>query len=182
MDYSKEPSLRDSTINALLSGGFSGAALGSLPKLLSAARPNWRALLTSAGIGGGLGAAAAGGSTFVGSALMGTPNEDEPSGYTRRGAIGGAIGGGLVGGGLGAVTGAGKIPMEKSYPFLLKELAKRLGKFPTSKGAAIGAGIGALGGGILAGASGADEGMQLDLITNELRDAERRKQREKYGI
>lgn len=180
-DFSDDPSLRDSTLKALLSGGISGSIVGSLPTLLSKGRPNLKRLLQAASVGGGIGATAAGGSTLAGSAILGTPDEDEPSGYTRRGALGGAAVGGTLGGALGALAGSGKVESKASYPYLVRQMMDKLGKMPKGRGALLGAlggaGVGALG----AAASGADEGMQLDVISHEMRDAKRRKMRDIYG-
>lgn len=182
MNYAEDRATKDAALKALLSGGVSGALFGAGSKLLGSKVPvgAWD-LLKSAATGAAVAAPIAGGSNYLGSKIMGPPGDDEPSGFTRRGAVGGALGGGAIGAGLGALASRGTIPLPASTPHFITEYIKKIKAMPGKKPLAIGAGIGALLGGGLAGGMGADEGMQLDLVTNELNEAKRKRLREIYG-
>lgn len=176
-----DPKIRDATLTAMLGGGTTGAVLGGLgglfdPKGLTAKGIGTKALLGALGSAG-----VAGGSTYLGNKLMGVPDDADPTGYTTRGGVGGAVGGGAVGAGLGALAARGKIPIPKSSPEFLRAYAQKLKAMPLSKGAGIGAALGALGLGSAAAYMGADEGMQLDFFHNQVDAEKRRKMREEYG-
>lgn len=177
-----DPRIRDATLTALLGGSTTGGLLGGVaglfsPKNLSAKGISTKALLGALTFGG-----IAGGSTYVGNKAMGVPKSDDPTGYTTRGAVGGAVGGGSLGAGLGALAARGAIKMPKDTPQFLRAYAQKLKAMPLSKGAGIGAALGALGLGSVGGYFGADEGMQLDFINNQLEAEKRDKLRREYGI
>lgn len=162
--------VKEAAKRAAISGGVTGAVFGGLPPLLSAKPKSWRRYLleslTGAALGGAAAGGMAGGSTLLGSALLGAPKPSDSSAYTRRAAVGGAIGGGLGGALLGAgAAKLGKLP--SGTPHLLKEGIVALSKTrrPALIASILGGGLGA----VAAGAQGADEGMQLDFINNELR-------------
>jgi hypothetical protein len=189
-----DPKIRDATLTALLGGGVTGGILGGASGLFGevsgaakAAGPKAvrNAILKSIGTKAALGALAsgalAGGSAYIGNKAMGVPDDADPTGYTTRGAVGGAIGGGVGGAGIGALAARGKIPLPKKSPDLLRAYAQKLKAMPLSKGAGIGAALGALGLGSLAAYQGADEGMQLDFLNNQMEAEKRKKMREEHG-
>lgn len=184
MDYTEDERVKDATIKALTSGALSGAIFGAGAKMLASKSPAkmWE-ILKTAGLGAGLTGGLAGGSAYIGNSALGAPGDDEPSGYTRRGALGGAVGGGVLGSALGALVSRKGVPLPKAAPHFAKAMVERLRKMPSGKGLKWGAGVGALGAGTAGAAVGADEGMSLDLLANELRDAERKRMlRERYGL
>lgn len=165
-------------LNAAVSGGGTGGLMAGMGTLFSKFSPEelakaslrsrvLKAMLKGAGAYGALGA----GATAAGVGLMGKPEADEPTGYTRRGGIGGAVAGGAVGGGLGALVGSGKMKLPSAAPEWLAHYASKL---KGGKGALIGAGIGALGLGAAASYAGSDEGMPLDFLANEMRERKKR--------
>lgn len=167
---------------AALSGGISGGALGaigSIPSLLKGG--GWRAAALKTLLAGGVGAGLGAGTIGLGSKIMGAPDPQESSGYTRRGAVGGAVGGGIAGGALGGFLGATKTELPKVSPEVLSSAATRLRAL--SRGGKIGAVAGGLGLGAIAGYLGADEGTHLDFLENEMKEAKRRQMlRETYGV
>jgi hypothetical protein len=172
MDYSDQ--VNEAAKKAAISGGITGGLVGGVTPLLSMRKKNWRRYLLESLGAGALGAATAGGlaggATMLGSKMLGAPEPDDPSAYTRRATLGGVVGGGALGAGLGAGAAAvGKLP--KQSPHLARSAIELLKKSPRGKmiGALIGAGT--LGG--TAGFLGADEGMQVDFINNELRRQKR---------
>jgi hypothetical protein len=173
MREKRRSALGDAVRNAALSGAAGGAVLGGAGRLLGGTRKFsdlLKGMAQAAGISGGLAA----GSTGLGTVIMGgTPDEDDPHGFTHRGALGGAVGGTLLGAGLGALVGRGvlKAPGKNLVSDYFRNLAKRGG----AGGLLHGAAAGALGGGAVAGYQGADEGMQLDFLRSEVQDSKRRK-------
>ncbi len=157
--------------DAAKSGALSGGALGGLKGALSHGGGKSAAIQAAIGALGGAGIA--GGGTYLGSQLLGAPEEDEPGGFTNRGALGGAIAGGAGGLGLGALLGGGGLRWLSRVPgvaakasnageTLLGRGVKALMKGPNPgkrTAAALGVG-GALGGGLYGGG----EGMQLDYL------------------
>jgi hypothetical protein len=168
----------NATRDATLSGALSGGLLGALANIRGTTK--WTQLLRPAAIGALTTGALAGGSTYVGDKLMGAPDEDEISPYTNRGMVGGVVGGGLVGGGLGALHGAGALSMPDAVPKLVRDaLTKAMsGRGKILKGAA----LGAAGTGLAAGYLGADEGMQLDFIQNQLEAARKKQYLQSMGL
>lgn len=182
MRYTEDEATRDASLKALMSGGVSGAIFGLGAKMLGSKSPTKALdLMKAAAMGASISGPIAGGSTYLGSKVMGPPGDDEPSGYTRRATLGGALSGGALGAGLGALAAKGRIPIPKATPHFISEYVKKLAGMPGSKPMQIGAGVGALLGGTAAGSMGANEGMQLDLINNELREVKRKRMREMYG-
>lgn len=168
--------VRNATIKALLSGAASGGLLGAGGKLAGGAR-NWKEVGKSGLQAGAAMGAMAGGSTYLGSKLMGAPDEDESGAFAHRGALGGAVGGGIVGAGAGALAGLGKLPLGKSvaeHPNMLMDYVRALGSKPTKGSALKGALIGGLGLGAISAYHGGDEGMQLDVLNEEMRKRKRR--------
>jgi hypothetical protein len=192
-----EQKTRKAARNAALSGLVGGGVMAGAGKALSGER-NLATILRRAAIGGGGAGALAGLGTYAGSKILGAPGEDEPSGYTRRGALGGSVGGGLLGGGLGYLIGAGggrklakafggspiakraaavaheELPLDNLLTDQLKHWAER-----PSHRAGLKAG-GLLGGvlGLTGGAMASSEGMEQDFLENEIRDAKKKRMRE----
>lgn len=170
--------VKNSIIKALLSGGMSGGLLGAASHAIGSAKPTMGSLLKAGLIGAGVGSGISGGSTAIGSTLMGAPSDDERSGYTRRAALGGALAGGLGGATLGGLAATGHIGLPAKAPELMKEYIRNIAKSPNAllKGAGVGAALGA----IPLAYYAADEGMQLDFLKNEMLEAKKRKIRDAY--
>ena len=180
-----------------LMGALTGGALGAGGKFLTGAT-KLKAILKAAGIGAGIGGAAAGATNVAGSALMGEPEEGEANPNTRRGLTGGALLGILGGGALGAAGAAGKIPVglrsllvkmgdELPLDNMITRKIGEYGRAPTASGIKKGAAIGAAAVGVPLAYEGMDEGMYYDAMQEELRKAQRKKQieemmREQYGV
>lgn len=159
----------------LLSGAVSGGLLGGVSSLLTGAKTAG-AVGKAAAIGAGLSSALAGGSGYLGEAVMPNPSPDDPAAFTNRGAVGGALAGGLLGAGAGALlgskTGVGRAIQKKILEQVGSGIAaKGIKKF---KNPLIGAGLLGTTGAAIGGYQGADEGMQADYLNN-LRQAEKRK-------
>lgn len=148
-------------VGAALSGGASGASLGAL-SLLKRGTSVASAGATAAKLGA-LSAGIVGGGALIGSRIVGDPRKEEGAPFTKRAALGGAITGALVGG-------AGGLLLRNTK--FMKDAAKtwRPAKWMT-EAPALGAGaLGALGGAVIGGAQGADEGQQVDSIRNIRKD------------
>lgn len=174
--------IQDATVQAVQSGGLSGALFGGLGSALSGKR----SLLKIAGDAAlaGLGAGGiAGGATYLGSSLMGAPAEGESGGFTDRALLGGALAGGAAGAGFGGLLGAGKLKWLSKVPgvaakletegplnnIITDQIKKVAKKGPGRTAAALGVGGAAIGGGL-----GANEGMAIDYLES-LDDGERRR-------
>jgi hypothetical protein len=166
----------DAAKQAALSGALTGGTLGSVGALLGGARSK-AALLKAALLGAGAGGTVAGGTNLLGTAIMGPPAADDPTAYTRRGAVGGAVGGGLLGAGIGALAAKGKIKIPGS-PMIAGFFEKMAGSPTAAKRGAI---LGALGLGAAAAYQGSDEGMQVDAINQEMERRRRQALLEEYG-
>ena len=148
-------------VGAALSGGVSGASLGAL-SWLKRGTSVASAGATAAKLGA-LSAGIVGGGALIGSRIVGDPRKEEGAPFTKRAALGGAISGALVGG-------AGGLLLRNTK--FMKDAAKtwRPAKWMTDA-PALGAGaLGALGGAVIGGAQGADEGQQVDSIRNIRKD------------
>ena len=153
-------------VGATLSGAVSGAGLGFIPTILRQ-RSTWKGALKAGAFGGLASGAIVGGGALIGSRILGEPRSDEGSAFTKRAAIGGTIAG--AGAGL-----AGGILLRKTRPGAraLVEASKDwrpaqwLRKGPVAGSAA----IGAVGGAIFGGATGADEGQQVDSFRHLRKD------------
>lgn len=168
--------IAQATLKALMSGAASGGVLGAGTKLVGGGR-------TLADIGGAaakgaaIGGAGAAGSTWLGSHILGAPDDDDKAAYTHRGALGGAVGGVAAGSTLGALAARGTIQAPKDANLLFdyfRAMAKNPTKYKTLKGGL----IGGLGLGALAAYQGGDEGMQLDAMNEEMR----RRKRQQMGL
>lgn len=181
-----EEKIREATRKAALSGGITGGILGGVGSLLGGARSPGR-MLKSAILGGLGGGALTGGATYLGTETLGVPDATEPGGYTWRAGLGGALlgaGGGALLGALGSRAGGFKtlkkmaqkadIPTENMIGDFYRRLSEKPLKEAMRKGAGLGAGIG----GGVGTFMGSDEGMQLDFIENQLREAQRQRLRE----
>ncbi len=173
---------RRMALESALSGAFTGSLLGGVGKVLEGAKAPGAIGKAAAGAGalyGGL----AGGANYVGSLLLGQPDPDDAgSPYTTRGTVGGGLGGAAVGAGLGALSAsdkfralAGKAGLAGKMPDNLivdafKLAARPGGRAGLLRAALLGGGLGSLAGSY----TGADEGMQVDVIQDELRDKRRR--------
>lgn len=168
----RRSAIADAMRTAALSGLAGGAVLGGAGRLIGGAR-KFSDVLKGMGTAGAISSGLAAGSTGLGSVLMGAPDDDDTSGFTHRGALGGAVGGSLLGAGLGALASRGhlRLPVRNLVTDYFKSLAKQGG----GKALLHGAAAGAVGGGLAAGYQGADEGMQLDFIRTELAEQKRRK-------
>ncbi len=102
-----DPASYEAALKAALSGFAFGAPVGAVGRILGGGK-KLSDIMKTALVGGGMGAGAAGGSTLVGSAMLGPPDtRTESSPYTTRGAIGGLVGGGGTGATLGALASTG---------------------------------------------------------------------------
>ncbi len=162
----------DASSQAAKSGGISAAILGGAGSLLSGRKP-WLKVGMDAALAGLGGAGVAGGATYLGSSIMGAPQEGESGGYTNRAALGGALAGGSIGAGLGGLLGGGKLGWLSKVPGVAGALAKE-GPFNNlitdqiKKVAKTGAGRTAaalgLGGAALGGGMAGNEGMAVDYL------------------
>jgi hypothetical protein len=166
--------IRDAALKALMSGGISGAVLGAGSKVLGGAR-SLKDIAKGAGIAGLASGALSGGAALLGSQIMGAPSDDDPHGFTHRGAVGGAVGGSLLGGGLGAAAAGGLVSLPKGKNGnLIFDYFNKLAARPNRARILKGAALGALGLGTVAGYQGSDEGMQVDFLNEEMKRAKRR--------
>ena len=181
-----EERLREATKKAALSGGLSGGVLGGATAMMSGVRSPGRLLAAALG-GGAATGGLTGGSIYAGSKAMGVPEADEPSGYALRGGLGGLMAGGMGGALLGALASRARplktltkmaekaeVPVDNLMGDFYKRLTNRPMKEAMAKGSMLGGGIGAGVGAFL----GSDEGMQLDFIENQLKEARRQRLRE----
>lgn len=172
--------VNESAANGVITGGL----YGGVGKLLTGGRTPGDFLKAGA-LGAATYAPIAAGTTYLGSKIMGAPDEDDPTAFTTRGLVGGLVGGGLLGAGIGALLGSGRLrglaklpglaahgaevaakelPMDNLLVEKLKKWAGNPGGASSAKSAALLAAI--LGGG--SGGIGAGEGMQLDYTRNML--------------
>lgn len=176
--------LLESTRAAATSGGISGGITGAMGRLLAGRKNPMEILKAALGVGA-LGAGLAGGATYVGGQLMGPAPKNDPSSYTTRGGLGGLVGGGLVGAALGGLIGGGKLRVPKIAGVTDNIIGDKLASLalsPSSRNAKIGAALGGAGLGAGAGYLGADEGMQLDFLKNEVaKSQKKRMQRQLAG-
>ncbi len=164
--------IKDASLEAAKSGGLSAALIGGASSLMSGRKP-WLKVGLDAAMAGLGGAGLAGGSTYLGSKIMGAPEEGE-GGFTNRAALGGAVAGGAVGAGLGGLLGGGKLKWLSKIPGIAEKLAhegplnnlvtdqiKKVAKKGAGRtAAALGIGGAALGGGLAA-----NEGMAVDYLS-----------------
>jgi len=153
-------------IKLIASGGVSGGLIGGVGSLLGGA-PTLRAAGKAAAIGSALSGGLAGLSGAIGLKALGSPSEEDGSGYTKRLGAGGAIAGGLSGAALGSLM---------AIPSVRNVVASKLGGGLISRGiknmkgvAAPMASVGA-GGAAIGAYQGSDEGMQMDFIRNLSRE------------
>ena len=153
-------------VGATASGAISGAGLGFIPTILRRGS-TLKGALKAGALGGLASGAIVGGGALIGSRILGQPREDEGSAFTKRAAIGGTIAGagaGLAGGILLRKTrGGAKLLVGASKNW---RPAQWLRKGPVVGSAAIGAVAGAGYG----GATGADEGQQVDSFRHLRKD------------
>jgi hypothetical protein len=175
--------------DASISGGVTGGVLGGLSKILEGAK-RARQIAPAALGGAALMGGVPGGSNILGNLLMGEPDQDDASPYTTRGIAGGLAAGGGLGAGLGALYGSGKLAaLARRFPKLaggapdnliidaFKWAASPGGKAGTRRAAM----LGGAGGGLMGAYTGADEGMQVDVIKAEADARRRRLLREALG-
>ena len=188
-------------LKAALSGGSFGGAIGGGAKFLLghdvggvARAATGEEIAKAAAKAAAFGGSVAGGSQLAGSALMGSPDDDEGgSPYAERGALGGGLLGGIGGGVLGGMLAAGKLggpamgelesKIAASVPDnVLLQYLKKLSAAPTPEKTFTGAALGAAAlGGPLA-FLGADEGVPLDSMRAELLDHQKKKMRERLAM
>ena len=174
------------TIKAALSGAASGAIFGAGGRFFTGAK-KMSDILKAAGIGSIVGAGITGGSTAVGSELMGAPRAEEANPYTYRSALGGFLAGGAGGAGLAALLASGKMPssalakLGRVLPInnILTDKLSGYGKAPSmanmKKAVLMGGAAGALPSSYLE----ADEGMGVDIIMRELEEERKQKELER---
>lgn len=167
--------VEDASLEAAKSGGLSASLISGAGSLLAGKKPLLRVAGDAALAGLGMGALT-GGATYLGSSIMGAPEEGEHGGYTNRAALGGALAGGAVGAGLGGLLGGGKLAWLRKVPGMAAKMEKEglfnnlitdqiknvAKKGPGRTAAALGLGGAALGGG-LAG----NEGMAVDYLQDD---------------
>lgn len=183
-------------LSAGLGGGILGAGAKALSPALRKSKNAMEAAKSIGKAGataGALSAPLVGAGGAIGQGLMGEPDAEEistDSPWTKRAAIGGLLGGGAIGATLGGLQGAGKLralsallgkkinpeirsvirggikelPSDNVLVDKFRKLGQKPGTVSAGKGALLGGGI--LGG--LAGYQGMDEGMQADVLAQEL--------------
>lgn len=170
-------------------GGLTGGLTGGIGSLLTSGDP--KKALRSALLGAGIGSVGAPAAQAVGDSILGEPADGEKNPNTRRGGLGGAAIGAIAGlAGTAALS--GKLPLARLGSFGDKAAAAissmdnplllKLKKLLTSDSGL--AQAGGLAAGTLAGTAagthfGADEGMGLDTIQNELADLKDRRAKRK---
>lgn len=174
--HERDDALESAKKTAISSGEW-GSAYGALDSLLYGQRSVPQILLRGLGTGlmaGGIGA----GSSLVGDALLGPANPNDPSAYTKEGAVGGTLGGGLLGAGTGYLLGSGKLAGLAHLPgaasigkaansalpldnLVVDWIKKKMRHPSSSSGLAVAAGLGLLGAGI-GGMHGTEAGMDRD--------------------
>lgn len=166
----------------LISGALSGAVLGAGGSALSGAK-TVGAIAKSALHGAGIGAALGGGSDLAADAVLGEPDPNNRTAYSKRGAMGGALAGGLGGAALGALVSGGGAKGALSRD-LKAGLINKLGRGVVAKGVgklgsrAVGAGVVGSLGALVGGYQGGEEGMQMDFY-HGLNEDKRKRMAEK---
>jgi hypothetical protein len=177
-EWQQRKKLKKTTKDAALGSGLTSAITGAGYGFFTKKNPHdVLALAAKSGLLGGL---IGGGSVYAGSKILGLPQPEETTGYTRRGSLGGSVVGGGLGIGLGAGLGSGLIPRPRSTNLITKyiaQLVKKPGLQTAAKGAAILGPIGAITGGYL----GNDEGLILDFIDQEKKQAMRKKMQQGFS-
>ena len=178
--HQRDDALESAKKTAISSGEW-GTAYGALDSLLYGQRSVPKILLR--GLGTGLAAGGIGGaSSLLGDKLLGPANSDDPSAYTKEGAVGGTLGGGLLGAGTGYLLGAGKLSGLAHLPgaaslgkaanaalpldnLVVDWIKKKMLHPSSSSGLAVAAGLGLLGAGI-GGMHGTEAGMDRDTMAH----------------
>lgn len=176
---------------AALSGVGSGALMGGAGRFIAGSR-KLKEMLKAAAMGGALSGATAGLATGAGTAAMGVPDSDESNAYATRGLTGGALLGGTVGAGIGGALGlkgpgilaklpkivkqaGSNLPLDNMLTDKLLAYAAKPGASSAVKGALLGAGtLGAA-----ASYLGGDEGMQIDLIRDQMNALKRKRAKQR---
>jgi len=165
-------------------GGATGTAIGGISSLLSSADP--KKALRAALLGGLIGGTGAPATQIAGDAILGDPETGEKNPNTRRGLAGGATLGALAGL-MGTAAMSKGLPLSKlgslgdklgSSSPLLAKLKAMLNSQSKAKVAA-GVGLGGLAGAGVGAHFGADEGMGLDTLENEIQAAQDRRAKKK---
>lgn len=167
-DQIRKDMILKSALGAGVTSGITGAGFGLFTQ------PTKRAALAMALKTGLMGAAVGGGSIAAGTKLLGLPSEEDSTGYTRRGSVGGSAVGGTLGAAAGALLGSGLIKAPKGTSVISNYLRK-FGSNPSAKSAALGALVGGGAGGMAGGYMGNDEGLMLDFINEEAKQAKKRR-------
>jgi hypothetical protein len=173
----REHAFRHAGETAALWGGLAGAT----GQLINGNRSVPSILLRGLGTAAVTGPAVAEGEA-LGHAVLGDPKDNDPTGYSVRGAVGGGLGGAALGGGVGYLLGSGRLRGLASLPYAGKiaQTAKeflpldniitdRLRKWaakPSHTNGLKAAALLGLGGGATAGLHGFYEGMDLDFLNN----------------
>lgn len=173
---------------AAMAGGLSGAGVAGIGGLLSGAKG--ASVLKAALSGGAVGGVSAPAAIGAGELVMGSPDKSEKNPNSRRGLMGGALMGGLAGAGAGALM-RNKAILSKlgslgkkaegaidSDNFLFNKMRELVNQKEKSKIAG-GIGLGALSGAAAGGYLGADEGIGIDAVQNELDNMKRRREKKK---
>lgn len=115
----EEKSAMQAAKDAAKSAALWGTIGGISTQLLGGNRSIPSILLRGLGMGAASAPIAAG-ATALGQEALGQPNPEDPTGYTKRGALGGAVGGGLMGAGLGYLLGGGRLRGLAKMPMMQK--------------------------------------------------------------
>jgi hypothetical protein len=165
----------DAALSSGLTSGLTGAGFGAFQQ------KNLKDVLKIALKSGLIGAGVGGGSIYAGAHLLGMPEENETTGYTRRGTVGGTAVGAGLGAALGAGLGSGVMP-KPGNKTVMSRLLSRLARNPGPKNMATGAAILGPIGALVGGYMGSDEGLVLDFIDQERKQAMKRQaQRQLYN-
>lgn len=159
---------------AAIGGAASGFVGGGLSSLMGGAK-SLPKILSSGAITGAATGGITGVGTYLGSKMLGAPSADDGQAYANRSGLGAAVTGGALGAGLGTLLGSKRmsslvagIPKVSSVleqpGFFNNYLTDIVKKRLVGKGVLQGASAAALGGSLIGGLLGTDEGMAVDYL------------------
>jgi hypothetical protein len=183
------PEMKEHLKNLALSGAISGAVLGGGGKAITGAKNVGqivKAALAGSALSGGLTLGGGG----LGMMMMGEPDENDPTAFTKRSAVGGALAGGALGAGMMSpafrnlvLKGAKALGKEKDLSEMGRSWNPKTGevenillhKLKKLQGSPAAMPAGAAIGSLVGGYQGGDEGMQADFARNLTRARQAKK-------